>query len=65
MDYSLLGFYVHEISQARRLRRVAISFSRDLPNPQTEAGQPAWQADSLPLNHLGSPRGLHNGHEFG
>ena len=44
MHYSPLGFSVHGISQARRLRRVTVSFSRDLPNPQTEAGQPAWQA---------------------
>ena len=65
MDYSPLGFSVHGISKARRLGRVAISFSRDLPKPGTEAGQPAWQADSLPLKHLGSPRGLCNGQEFG
>ena len=27
----------------------------DLPNPGTETTSPAWQADSLPLSHLGSP----------
>ena len=27
----------------------------DLPNPRTESRSPAWQADSLPLSHLGSP----------
>ena len=27
----------------------------DLPNPGNEAVSPAWQADSLALNHLGSP----------
>ena len=33
MDCSLLGFSVHGISQARILEWVAISFSRDLPDP--------------------------------
>ena len=31
----------------------------DLPNPGTKPASPvspAWQADSLPLSHLGSPR---------
>ena len=27
----------------------------DLPNPGIEPVSPAWQADSLPLNHLGNP----------
>ena len=27
---------------------------RDLPNPGTELMFPAWQADSLPMSHLGS-----------
>jgi len=27
----------------------------DLPNPGNEAVSPAWQADSLPLSHQGSP----------
>ena len=26
-----------------------------LPNPGIEPASPAWQADSLPLSHLGSP----------
>ena len=26
----------------------------DLPNPRTEPVSPAWQADSLPVSHLGS-----------
>ena len=42
------------ISQARMLERVAISFSRDLPDPGIEFASPVWQADSLPLSHLGS-----------
>ena len=28
--------------------------SEDLPNPGIEPMSPAWQADSLPLNHLGN-----------
>ena len=28
----------------------------NLPDPGIEPGSPAWQADSLPLSHLGSPR---------
>ena len=37
------------------LEWVAISFSRDLPDPGIEPASPAWQADSLPLSPLGSP----------
>ena len=36
MDCSLLGSSVHGISQARILEWVAISYSRDLPDPGTE-----------------------------
>ena len=27
----------------------------DLPNPEIKPMSPGWQADSLPLNHRGSP----------
>ena len=37
LDSSLPGFSVHEISQARILVQVAISFSRDVPNPGVES----------------------------
>ena len=37
------------------LEWVAISFSRDLPDPGIEPASPAWQTDSLPLSHLGKP----------
>ena len=46
-DCSLPGSSVHEIFQARRLERVAISSSGDLPDPGIEPGSPALQADSL------------------
>ena len=40
MDYSLPGSSVHGIFQARILKWVAISFSRDLPNPGMEPRSP-------------------------
>ena len=56
MDYSLPGSSVHGISQARILQRVAIFFSRDLPNPGIKPGSPELQADSLPSEPLGKPK---------
>ena len=58
MDHSPPGSSVHGISQTRILEWVAISFSRDLPNPGNEPGSPAWQEDSLLLSHQGSPSHL-------
>ena len=43
MDYSPPGSSVHEISQARILEWIAISFSRDLPNLGVEPRTPALQ----------------------
>ena len=48
MDCSLPGFSVHGIFQARVLEWVAISFSRDLPDPGIKPGSPALRADALP-----------------
>ena len=48
MDYSLPGSSVHGILQARILEWAAISFSRDLLNPEIEIGSPALQTDSSP-----------------
>ena len=48
MDYSPPGSSVHGIFQARKLEWVAISYSRDLPNPGIEPRSPALQADALP-----------------
>ena len=48
VDCRLPGSSVHGISQERILEWVAISFSRDLPNPGTKPRSPALQADSLP-----------------
>ena len=41
MDCSPPGCCVHEILQARILEWVAISFSRDLPNPGIKPKSPA------------------------
>ena len=46
---------VHGISLARILEWVNISFSGDLPDPWSNPHLLLWQADSLPLSHLGSP----------
>ena len=48
MDCSPPGFSVRGISQAGVLEWVAISLSRDLPDPGIELGSPALQADFLP-----------------
>ena len=56
LDCSPAGSSVHEIFQARIPEWVAISFSRDLPNPGIESASPvspALQMDSLPTEPLG------------
>ena len=58
MDCSLLGSPVQGILQARIPEWVAISSSMgsSLPRDRTSVCLPHWQADSLPLCHLGSPK---------
>ena len=29
--------------------------SADLPQPEIEPASPAWEVDSIPLHHIGSP----------
>ena len=58
MDYSLPGFSVLEIFQARILGRVVISYSGIFPTQGSNLCLLCLlprQADSLPLSHLGSP----------
>ena len=55
-DCSLPGFSVHGILQARILGWVALSFSRDFPNPGIEPRSPSLQADSLPSEPPGKPK---------
>ena len=52
MDCSPPGSSVHGILQARILEWVVIPSPEDLPDPGTETGSPALQADSLPFEHL-------------
>ena len=60
MEYSLPDFSVHGIFQARILEWVVISSSRESSWPREGQGSNScllhllhWQADSLPLYHLG------------
>ena len=56
MDCGPLGSSVHEILQARILEWVVISSSREIfPTQGLNPCLLHWQADSLPLSHLGSP----------
>ena len=58
MDYSPPGSSVHEILKARIVEWVAMPSSRDLPDPGIEFESPdlpVLQADSVLLNHWGSP----------
>ena len=55
MDHSLPGSSVHGVLQARILEWVAILFSKGCSQPRYQTESPAWQADSLPLSHQGSP----------
>ena len=57
MDCSPPGSSVHEISQARILEWVVVSFSGDLPDPGIKSRSTALQADSLPTELQGKPMG--------
>ena len=59
VDCSRPGPSVHGISQARILAWVAISFFRDLSNPEIKPESSPWQVDSLPPSHLGIRFGGH------
>ena len=54
-DCSPPGSSVHRISQARKLKWVAISFTRGSSRPRDRTCV-SCASDSLPLHHLGSPR---------
>ena len=55
MDHSPPGSSVHEISQARILEWVAMSFSKGSSQPLgSNPHLQHWQVDSLPLSHQGS-----------
>ena len=56
VDCSLPGSCIHGILQARILEWVAISFSKDLPNPEIKPGSPALEADVLPSDYTVDPK---------
>ena len=58
-DYSLRGFSVHRIPQARILEWAAIPSPRDLPDSGIEPGSPALQEDSLLSEPPAKPTVLH------
>ena len=65
MDCSPPGSFAPGISQARILKWVAISSRRSFPTQGLNPCLLLWQADSLPLNHLGSPKdALLGGYSF-
>ena len=55
MDYSLPGFSVHGIAQARILEWVDISFSRGSSQSRDQTQVSTLQTGSLPLSHKGRP----------
>ena len=57
MDCSPPGSSIHEILQAKILEWVAISFSKGSSQARDQKPvSPAWQTDSSPVSHLGSPQ---------
>ena len=56
VDCSLPGSSFHGILQAKILEWIAISFSRDLPDPGIEPGLPHCRQILYRLSHQGSPR---------
>ena len=56
MDRSPPGPSVRGNLQARILSGLPFPSPGDLPNPETEPGSPAFQADSLPSESPGKPR---------
>ena len=54
MDYSPPGSSIHRISQARIVEWVVISFTMGSSQPRIKPGLLLWQADSLPMSHLGT-----------
>ena len=53
--YSPPCSFVHGIFHARILKWVAISFSKDIPDPRIEPESPALQANALPSGPPGKP----------
>ena len=67
VDYSLPGFSVHGILQARILECVAMPSYKDLPHPGMEPTSLTslhWQAGSLPLVPTGKHRSLYHSFSY-
>ena len=62
MDCSLLGSSVMGFSRQEYWSGLPFPSPGDLPEPGIKPMSPAWQADSLPLSHLGSPNGAFKTH---
>ena len=58
MDYIPPGSSVHGFLRQEYWNGLPFPSPGDLPNPGIESASPAWQADSLPLSYLGSPKSL-------
>ena len=55
MDYSLPGFSLHGIFQAKYWSGLPFPSPEDLPDPGIEPGSPELQADALPSEPAGKP----------
>ena len=55
MDYSLPGFSIHGIFQAKYWSGLPFPSPEDLPDPGIEPGSPELQADALPSEPAGKP----------
>ena len=56
VDYSPPASSVHRVSRQESWSGLPFPPPGDLPDSGIEPASPALQADSLPLNHLGSPQ---------
>ena len=57
-DCSPPGSSIHGISQARIPSGLPFPSAGDLPDPGIEPQSPTLQADSLPFELLGNPKGV-------
>ena len=66
MDCSPPGSSVQGVFQERVLEWVSFTSPGDLPDPAIEPTSPVsphWQADTLLLHHMGSPKSLYISNE--
>ena len=63
MDCSLPGSSLMGFSRQEDWSRLPFPSPGDLPEAGIKPVSPAWQADSLPLSHLGNPNGAFETHQ--